>query len=70
MKTKTIEFKVSKNKKYGDYRVDEYIDGLWTNQIDNNWTESQAIEIKDRKTECIISLNGSMVVPNHCDTTM
>jgi len=37
---KTYEVKL--NDKYGDYRVHEYINGVWENEWDGDWTESQA----------------------------
>ena len=46
--SKTFTYKVSKNEKYGDYRVDEYKNGVWNNQRYNNWTKEQAQKICNR----------------------
>ena len=37
-----VTFKVNKNEKYGDFRVDKYLNGEWVNQRDNNWSKKQA----------------------------
>lgn len=37
-----VKFKVEKNAKYGDFRVNKYLNGTWLNQRDNNWTKNQA----------------------------
>ena len=37
-----VTFKVNQNEKYGDFRVDKYLDGKWVNQRDNNWSKKQA----------------------------
>jgi len=42
MKNLVVTFKVSQNEKYGDFRVDKYLNGEWVNQRDNNWTKKQA----------------------------
>lgn len=42
-----VEFKVEKNKKYGDWRVAKYVDGEWYNERDGNWSRSEA----ERKAE-------------------
>lgn len=70
MKTKLVEFKVEKNERYGDYRVHEYFNGEWNNQIDNNWSESQANKIKDYLQRSLIALNGSMKTADHSATTL
>lgn len=44
MKNK-IEFKVEQNLKFGDYRINKYVNNIWVNQIDNNWTKAQANKI-------------------------
>jgi hypothetical protein len=39
-----ITFKIVKNEKYGDFRVQTFIDGEWENENDANWNEKQAKE--------------------------
>jgi len=40
-------YKVEQSKVFKDYRVVEYIDGVWENEYDNNWTLTQAIKVKN-----------------------
>ena len=70
METVSVEFKISKNEKYGDYRVDEYFNGVWNNQRDNGWSGSQAINLKKRLDAALTELNGSMIAPASCDTVI
>ena len=70
MNTINIEFKVVKNKKFGDYRIDEYLNGKWNNQYDNNLSEKKAIELKCKLEKYLTDLNGSMVVPKRCDSIL
>ncbi|MCF2903249.1 hypothetical protein L1267_23045 [Pseudoalteromonas sp. OFAV1] len=63
METVSVEFKVSQNEKYGDYRVDEYFNGTWNNQRDNGWTEKEANNIKKRLDTALVKLNGDMIAP-------
>jgi hypothetical protein len=63
METVSVEFKVSQNEKYGDYRVDEYFNGTWNNQRDNGWTEKEANNIKKRLETVLVKLNGDMISP-------
>lgn len=37
-----VVYKVEQNKKYGDFRVVKYINGIWENEFDGNWTKGQA----------------------------
>ena len=37
-----ITYKVEKNEKYGDYRVNKYLNGKMVNQRDGNWTKEEA----------------------------
>ena len=34
-----VTFKVEKNEKYGDYRVNQYINNVWEN---GNWSKNKA----------------------------
>jgi hypothetical protein len=43
-----VTFKVEKNEKYGDYRVNKYLNGVWINQRDNNWSKRKAEEIAEK----------------------
>lgn len=70
METKTVEFRVVKNEMYGDYRVDEYFDGEWNNQIDNNWSELQAKSKKLELESNLRNLNYDLIVPVICETTL
>lgn len=40
-----ITYKVEKNEKYGDYRVVKYVNGVWNNERDCNWSKSKAAKI-------------------------
>lgn len=40
-----ITYKVEQNLKYGDFRIVMYIDGVWENQFDNNWSKYKATKI-------------------------
>lgn len=46
-----VTFKVEKNEKYGDYRVNKYLNGVWINQRDNNWSKKKAEEIAEKYRE-------------------
>ena len=37
-----VTYTVEKNETFGDYRISQYIDGVWNNARDNNWSKSQA----------------------------
>lgn len=39
-----VTFKVEQNTKYGDYRVVKYLNGIWINERDGNWTKNQAMQ--------------------------
>ena len=39
-----VTFKVLQNEIYGDYRVNKYLDDIWVNARDGNWTKEQAEE--------------------------
>jgi hypothetical protein len=41
-----ITYKVIQNKRYGDYRVAQFINGVWENEFDNNWTKGEADSAK------------------------
>lgn len=41
MKT-TVKFKVEQNKVFGDFRVIKYVNGIWTNERDGNWSKNKA----------------------------
>lgn len=70
METKTVEFRIVKNEMYGDYRVNEYFEGEWNNQIDNNWNESQAKSKKLELETQLRNLNDYLIVPVMCETTL
>ena len=36
---------ISKNPTYGDYRIEQHVDGAWDNETDNNWTEGEAKQV-------------------------
>jgi recombinational DNA repair protein RecT len=36
------KFKVEKNKKYGDFRVVMYVNGVWKDEFDGMWSEAKA----------------------------
>ena len=38
----SVTFKVEQNAKYGDFRVVKYLNGVWINERDGNWTKSKA----------------------------
>jgi hypothetical protein len=40
------EYKVYQNKIYGDFRVEVLINGEWENELDDNWNEKQANQVK------------------------
>jgi hypothetical protein len=42
MKNSNVTFKVNQNSKYNDFRVDKYVDGIWVNQRDGNWSKQTA----------------------------
>jgi len=42
MTTSKVTFKVEQNEKYGDFRVVKYLNGIWLNERDGNWTKSKA----------------------------
>jgi len=43
MKTeRVVTYKVVKNEYYGDYRLEQYINGKWENGFDGNWTKEYA----------------------------
>ena len=35
-------YKLEQNKKYGDWRVEQFVDGEWENEFDNNWSKLEA----------------------------
>jgi hypothetical protein len=45
MTNSVVTFAVNQNAKYGDFRVDKYLNGIWVNQRDCNWSKEQAIAI-------------------------
>jgi hypothetical protein len=58
-----IKLSVQKNKVYGDYRIEEYINGEWSNSYDGDWTKEQANKIllsykKSYLNESILSNNS------------
>ena len=42
MTTSKVTFKVEQNTRFGDFRVVKYVDGIWMNERDNNWTKTKA----------------------------
>jgi len=42
---KLVTYKVERNEKYGDFRVAEYRNGVWTNERDNNWSKAKAEKV-------------------------
>jgi hypothetical protein len=42
MTNSIVTFEVNQNSKYGDFRVDKYLNGIWVNQRDGNWTKQTA----------------------------
>lgn len=51
MESRVVEYKVEKNEKYGDYRIVKYINGIWKDEVDNNynkeWAERKAKLYRD-----------------------
>jgi hypothetical protein len=45
MENSIVTFEVNQNVKYGDFRVDKYLNGIWVNQRDGNWTKEKAEEV-------------------------
>lgn len=41
-----IEYKVEKSDNSEDYKVVEYINGIWENEYSNNWTLNEAMRVK------------------------
>jgi len=39
---RAVVYKVEKNIKYGDFRVVKYVNGVWENEKDNNWSKYKA----------------------------
>ena len=56
----SITYTVEKNEKFGDYRINQYIDGVWNNARDNNWSKGQATAILD-------AINNGEVDFDFCD---
>lgn len=52
----TVTFKVERNVKYGDFRVVKYLNGVWINERDANWTKRQAE--KAAKTYRVLAAKG------------
>ena len=65
-----VEYKVEKNGQYGDWRVVEYFDGQWNNEIDNNWDEPEAERQLKQAESSLIRLNGAMIAPHDAITTL
>ena len=42
MSNSIVTFKVEQNAKYGDFRVVKYLNGLWLNERDGNWSKYKA----------------------------
>ena len=42
---RVVTFKVEQNEKYKDFRVVKYVNGVWENEWDGNWTKSKATKI-------------------------
>jgi len=42
MATLNVTFKVEQNAKYGDFRVVKYLNQIWLNERDGNWTKNKA----------------------------
>lgn len=40
----TIVYIVVQSEKYGDWRVNKFVNGKWVNQRDGNWTQEEAEE--------------------------
>ena len=51
-----ITYKIIKNKTYGDYRVEQYINGKWENEFDDNWNKDQATKVKN-----------NLITSSHCE---
>ena len=56
-----ITYKVEQNKKFGDYRIDQMVDGKWHNERDDNWTEAKANAI-------LKAINSGTVDFEDCDS--
>ena len=37
-----VTFKVEQNKIFGDFRVVKYLNGVWVNERDANWSKTKA----------------------------
>lgn len=51
-------YTVLKNEKYGDYRVDVFVNGEWVDQYDSGWSKQQANKKKDRLEAAYRRLNS------------
>jgi len=51
-----VTFKVEKNEKYGDYRVNQYINNVWENQRDGNWSKNKAEKKAKQYRQCLLSM--------------
>lgn len=40
-----VTYKVEQNKNFGDFRVVKYLNGVWLNERDGNWTKSKAEQV-------------------------
>jgi hypothetical protein len=48
---RNVTFKVEKNVKFGDFRVNMYINGIWENQLDGGWSKYKAEKVAKRYRE-------------------
>lgn len=69
-KTIKVSYKVEPNEVFGDFRIDEYFNGEWNNQKDDGYSESRANSIVRNLESYLIKVNGSLVVPANCVTTL
>lgn len=66
----SVEYKVEHNGQRGDWCIVEYYDGVWNNEIDNNWREEEARLHVQRAEAGLIRLNDAMIAPHECITTL
>ena len=41
-----VTYEVERNKKFGDYRVVQYVNGKYENERDNNWSRNKAYQVR------------------------
>jgi hypothetical protein len=51
MENSIVTFEVNQNAIWGDFRVDKYLNGIWVNQRDNNWSKEKAEDVAKKYRE-------------------